>query len=307
MKKNLIILLMALLLLPSGLHATSSTSTKSDYCGYNPRFNDWQPTKFCYVVQPGDTLWGIADQYLGSGFLWQELTIYKEPGTKQQELPDPRQLEVGTRIKIQRDQFEVYSGYRYIGDFDFTRQDNTVYTVSRNHGGKAVINQGQQFYDGPFNFVRDLHIDPETGNLLYLVDTEAPNTCKDSYHGFRVVFNKQQNKHFSCGWDYQELIFSPNGELYAVRNNKGDKDAKEQFIVLSNIGNSPYYDYVDSLMWHDNKLIYRAQINDVWRVVINHQGQETYKYVENLKVENGAVNFDVIDENGDWVKKQIQL
>ena len=42
-----------------------------------------------YTVKPGDTLWGIAEQYLGSGNRWKELSGFSG---------DPKKLPVGTRI-----------------------------------------------------------------------------------------------------------------------------------------------------------------------------------------------------------------
>ena len=44
-----------------------------------------------HTVRPGQTLWGIADRYLGSGFKWRQLQGYTG---------DPRKMPIGTQITI---------------------------------------------------------------------------------------------------------------------------------------------------------------------------------------------------------------
>lgn len=56
---------------------------------FNPSWN--QPSGGDYIVKPGDTLWGIAQQYLGNGNRWGELGGYAG---------SPTALPVGQRIQI---------------------------------------------------------------------------------------------------------------------------------------------------------------------------------------------------------------
>ncbi len=53
-----------------------------------PRYTD-------YVVQPGDRLWDIAQKYLGDGKRYQEIVQIN-----QAQIPDPDNLQAGTRLKI---------------------------------------------------------------------------------------------------------------------------------------------------------------------------------------------------------------
>lgn len=75
----------------------------SAYAGYTSPQQNTNPYP-SYTVRPGDTLWGIAQKYLGSGDRWQELTGYSG---------QPRQLPVGQKINIPANQ-NTPQGPRYV-------------------------------------------------------------------------------------------------------------------------------------------------------------------------------------------------
>ena len=50
-----------------------------------------------HVVRPGDTLWELAERYLGSGYRWREILAVNA-----RLVGGPRQLEVGQTLRIPR-------------------------------------------------------------------------------------------------------------------------------------------------------------------------------------------------------------
>ena len=50
-----------------------------------------------HVVRPGDTLWELAERYLGSGYRWREILTVNA-----RLVGGPRQLEVGQTLRIPR-------------------------------------------------------------------------------------------------------------------------------------------------------------------------------------------------------------
>ena len=65
----------------------SNYSKASGGTGYAP---PPQPQANMYTVKPGDTLWGIAQNYLGNGANWQQLGYQG----------DPKRLQIGSQIRL---------------------------------------------------------------------------------------------------------------------------------------------------------------------------------------------------------------
>mgnify|MGYP001617682452 FL=1 len=57
-----------------------------------PKLEPEKPVE--YTVQNGDTMWDVAQEFCGSGFAWQQIATANE-------IPNPRLIEPGLRLKIQ--------------------------------------------------------------------------------------------------------------------------------------------------------------------------------------------------------------
>lgn len=305
------IIFLCLLFIPSHTQASESFG-KLGYCKQDvPIFNKSQPRHICYIMQSGDTLWSIAEKYYGSGFDWRKIKVFKG---EERLIQNHHRIESGVQLVIYKEQdlsSKRYPGYPLTDSFGIDSETGEIYQLSRHYGSGAVINVGADLYDGPFPFIKYFTIDEKTNHRMYLADTDEKSRCVEiigQYHGFRFIFNKKQNPHYSCGWDYQLLIFSPDGVHYALRNNEGTNRDHERFLVLSDLGNGPYYDYIDSLIWFDDDtLVYRAQNDDEWRIVVNHKDYQIFDYLENLKLEGGVIKFDARYSDQSWSKEEIRL
>ena len=260
-----------------------------------------------YTVKNEDTLWGISQKFYGTGFKWGELQIQREDGrTYNISEVDPRKLFVGTKILFKSNLFKPYNGYVWVENYGIDI-DNNIYTVSRNYDGMGVVNKDKEIYGGPFYYIRDLKV--IDNNIIYLADTKEVNdrNCGQyTYHGFQFVFNKNINPHYSCGWDYKLFELSPDKKHYAIRNNYADNTKPDKFLILSDLGNGEYYDYLDSIYWLNNEtIVYRAQNNDEWRVVINHKDIKVHEYLEDLTIREGTIYYKA-RENGIMVDKKIE-
>lgn len=316
MKKILTLMGMTVASLAFALPASAATPASGlDYCHGPQTFETpYEETSLCYTVERGDTLWGIADYYLGSGFQWKELFIRwderKQTNAEEYLDYDPRTLQPGMKVTIDTSQMDPYRGYEYVdGSPVFDPQTGNIISWSRNADGTGVVTSGNKVYGGPYHFVRNISVSEDEKHLIYLADTkgEEERVCSNASHGFQLVVDGEENSHYSCGWDYKLLTFNPRNTEYAVRNNQGDGANPEQFIVLSSIGNGFSYDYIDSLMWADDEtIVYRAQINDRWRIVINHRDQKVYDYIDNVRIEDGAIHFNARHEDGSWTEEKIE-
>ncbi len=280
------------------------------YCQGPQDFDtDFDEDTVCYTVKSGDTLWGIAETYLENGAKWRELEVsyaYRKKQDAPTYVTNPRLLQVGTKIAFNTSRLTPYSRYDFVdGSAIVDPQTGGLITWSRNRDGQGVLNIGDKIYAGPYAFMKHLRASQDGKNISYLADTKKGN-CSGEAHGYQFFVNGTANEQYSCGYDYKLLTYSPDGSAYAVRNNVGSKP--EQFFILSNIGNGVKYDYIDSLLWVDNKtLVYRAQTNDQWRVVVNHQDYAVYDYLENLKGENGVVSFDARHDDQSWTHEILTL
>lgn len=295
-------------LLIKNVYGTGDDTEGLHYCnGKLPVFNKNETTEICYTIKQGDTLWSVAEKYYGSGFKWNKIWTYQEDGHKIKNIKD---IAPGVQVIIyslaSNDMF-LYEGYSFINSLSIDSKTEEIFTVSRNNGYGAVVNVGKKLYDGPFEFVQSFFIDWRTNNKIYLVDDSKEKLCEQdesNRKGLRVIFNKNRNEYYGCGWDYKLLTFSPSGKHYAVRNNEGKNRYNEKFLVLSDIGNSQFYDYVDSMFWDKyNNLYYRAKINDRWVVAVNNVNGEKFNYLEDLKIENDVVKYKARNDNGAWVEK----
>jgi len=282
-----------------------------DYCSYEyPKFVSRVPNHLCYMVASGDTLWGIAEKHLGSGFEWRKLKAFVGNVNDFDPIEDPRKLKPGTKLVIKRQWDLVPPNQGHLIDgWGVDYQTGEIYVATGDR-----ISVGNSIYDQDLGSILYFTIDKETNNKIYITNTRDDDRCTkyDSQivnnWGLKIVFNKQRNPHFGCGMNFSLLTFSPDGKSYAIRNNKSNWAEKDQFIVLSNIGNGPFYDFSDSIMWYDNNtLIYRAQNNDEWRVVVNNKDYAVYDYLENLRMEDGTIKYDARHKDGSWTKEEITL
>jgi len=201
------------------------------------------------------------------------------------------------------------------GDFVIDPQTGLPIVWLREAGGEGRLIESDSSYDGPYNFIRNIRISSDWKNISYLAETKSfgeecqERTYTGSYqgaHGYQFIVNKKVNPFYSCGWSYGLLTYSPDSTHYAIRNNKEQNTDSDQFIILSDIGNGPYYDFSDSLFWFDNNtLVYRAQNDDVWRVVINHKDVVIFDYLEDLRLEDGKIKFRARHDDQSWSDEEI--
>lgn len=289
-------------------------STKDlDYCNADELLPNLRPLHgpkplgLCYTVKSGDTLWSIAQRYYGSGFKWNQLIeVYNsshwhdglpwpiEGWNYYSRITDPRQLAVGIKVRITIEESILNSS-----------TSETYHTWSDSPGTSIFIGKKQdKRYDGPFGWLYEFLIDRKTNNLIYIVGARENGWGGD----LQLIVNKERNPYIGPGANFDLFTFSPNGKNYATRTNIRQNDPNPGFIILSNINNGPEYDYSDSLIWYDDDtLIYRAQNNDQWRVVVNHKDYKVFNYLENLRVENGVVKFDARHDDGSWTKEELIL
>ncbi|MFA5946042.1 MAG: hypothetical protein WC802_04010 [Patescibacteria group bacterium] len=113
------------------------------------------------------------------------------------------------------------------------------------------------------------------------------------------------------GNDVQKPALNNTGTHYAFRVNSHDPNhwtGPDSFAIISDLGNGAYYDYIDSLIWvDDDTFVYRAQTNGEWRVVINHVGQEAFKYVDFLTVSKGVITYSAEHEDGTWTDEALRF
>lgn len=279
------------------------------YC-HGPQDFDtyYDEDNICYSVKAGDTLWGIAKFYLGSGLKFSDLEISYEYRKKQNALTyisNPKLLQVGSKINFNTSQLEPYGGYDSVdGPALVHPETGKLITWSRNRDGKGLLNAGNEIYAGPYAFVKHLRASKDGKNISYLAKQEG--VCLQQGEGYQFFVNGQPNECCITGNDFKLLTYSPDGLQYAVRNNIGSDP--EKFLILSSIGNSEKYDFLDSLFWADNeRLVYRAQINDEWRIVVNNKDYLVYDYLENLAIKDNIIAFDARDNNQNWTHETVML
>lgn len=285
-----------------------------EYCSTKTIFVNRTPIPACYKVKPKDTLWAISKKYFGTGFDWEKLKVFSETRSGNIKIEEPEKLQIGTRIL-------VFEGWEIGGSdnghgWGLDSKSGDLYTI-KSH----TIYKNDEVYDDGFSWVLFFTLDKRTNNKVYIVNTKSRDnaTCFSTSKildpgtpipeaGYQVVMNKEINDYYSCGQDFKLLTFSPNGKYYAIRNNTNQDSQKMRFIVLSNMKNGPEYDFIDSLIWYNNDtLVYRAQNNDQWRVVVNHEDYAVYDYLENLRLENGVIKFSARHDDGTWSEEKISL
>lgn len=301
-----------------------NTGWNIEYCDTDTIFVNRRPIHACHVVQECDTPWSLAEKYYGDGSQWKKIEVYyKSTRSNSPEVfEDPyTKLEPGTKLIIWK-AWEVGGSKNEEAGWGIDSENGDIYTTpSIMDNLPLAIYVNGKIYDGPFNALQFFTIDKRTNNKIYVASTRSGddgqcyvnNTGRSGGKqelgpGFQIIFNKERNIYFSCGSDYKLLTFSPDGKHYAIRTST-DQDSNEiKFLALSNIGNGPYYDFLDSLIWYNNDtLVYRAQNNDEWRVVVNHKDYKVFNYLENLRLDGGVIKFDARHDDGSWSKEEIIL
>ncbi len=273
----------------------------------------WTDDYVCYTVKSGDTLWGISERFYGDGAQWKTLAVNVMARSNKhvtEYLSDPRLLQIGTKIVFNNRLIEPYPGYALVyGDVAQNPETGELLTISGSgtRPGGLVIHSGDELYDGPYPYIWRMRMSPDRSMLTYFVDTKPSRQsgCPNNYHGYQLVLNKVANEHYSCGRDFKLFSFSPNNNHYILRNNTGSDP--EKFIVLSDLGNSQEYDYIDELQWiNDDTFVYRAQIDDVWRVVVNNEEWGVHEYLRDIKEregDGGVWSYEVRNADGSYYKE----
>jgi hypothetical protein len=266
----------------------------------------WGYNAYCHIVEPGETLWSIAERYYGDPYLWEQLKLYDEGNEfdiTRLSPDDPKALMPGNTLVLwQALQFSSSYNEKTAGGIsDGWGLDTDTGDLFTATDQKIYINK--DIYDGPFGWTRRFFIDERTNNRIYLISPPSgPRGVQ------QLVVNKERNPYLGKGYGFEMLIFNHNEDLYAVRTNIRQDVPDPGFIILSNIGNGPEYDYSDSIIWYDSDtLLYRAQNNDEWRLVVNHEDYATYDYLENLRVEDDIIKFDARHDNGSWTQEEIYI
>lgn len=300
----------------AALEAHAATPSEGlDYChGPHPFEIDWDESALCYTVKPGDTLWGISEKYRGDGSLWPYLIIrydYRRSSEVKLLMEDPRTLQPGTKIAIRTYMMEPYPGYPSIGGAPvLDPQTNEIISYSRKNTGEGVVTSGDKIYAGPYSFVKHIRASEDGKNISFFADTKQSGQikCSTVNRGYQFVVNRVENPHYSCGHDWKLLTYSQSGSHYAIRNNLGDGAVTEKFKVLSDLGNGPYYDYADSIIWADDEtIVYRAQNNDEWRIVVNHEDRATFDYIDDIRVMREEIIFRARHDDGSWTTESIHF
>lgn len=267
-------------------------------------------TAYCYKVEAGDTLWSIAEKYYGDSHLWGQLKIYddKENYSFSRTAPDdPTALSPGTEIVLW-DALQFGFDERASGGItegwglDIDTAD--LFTTNRQN---IYINK--DIYDQGFDSLASFLVDERTNNKVYIVRPKREQGESWSWSDelkYQFVFNKQRNPYIGPGANFELLTFNHDEDKYVVRTNVKQDVPDPGFMALSNIGNGPEYDYLDSFIWYDNDtLVYRAQNDNQWRIVINHEDYKIYSYLENLRLEEDIIKFDARNEEGKWTQEEI--
>jgi len=297
---------------------------------YNCFGNHGQATNHvCYDVKNGDTLWGIADRFLGSGYRWTDL--YDGPkdnaafnnGKPNRFIDLNSPLESGDVIGMTvRDMFEnIYvSSNGYFARNITIGPYNDDQLVLLHFYGTSIRGTypelGENDYIGPesdalmLNGIRygDAYRAishtrfSESGKHVSFVGRKSHNTCY-------FVMDERENQIIDCGNDISDPVMSHKDNNYIVRVNQ-NRDyigtGSDQFMVMSDLGNGEYYDYVDSMVWIDDaSFAYRVKKDNKWAIVVNHEPQEFYKYIDFLTVEQGGLKYSIENEDGSWTDVEI--
>lgn len=281
-----------------------------DYCDrpVQPFDQDFEQIFVCYTVQKGDTLWSIAKKFYREPKEWNYIQKFLG-GYERGEAGHPRRLFVGSRLALNVTLFRPYRAYAFVENgYVIDPLTNKLITVSRQYDGKGIIVKGDELYDGPFEYIRHLRISADGKNLSYEVDAGPDPLCKKTVHSFQIAVNKIINTHHGCGWDHKLMAYSPSGSHYAVRNNKEQDASSDQFLVLSDLGNGPYFDFVDSLGWADDATFYyRARSGSRWLVVVNHKEIASGEYLTDLKMKDSSLVFQMRGLGNSWKEQKITL
>jgi len=265
-------------------------------------------TAYCHKVEEGDTLWSIAEKYYGDPHLWEQLKIYDDKDNydlSRVSPDDPKVLSPGMELVLWN-AFQFSYDERTAGGMveGFGLDTDTVDMFTTNRQNIYINND---VYDQEFSSLRAFFVDERTNNKIYIVipkKEEGESRANGLKQQF--VFNKQRNPYIGPGENFELLTFNHDEDKYVVRTNIKQDVPDPGFMALSNIGNGPEFDYLDSLIWYDNDtLIYRAQNDDQWRLVINHEDYQVYNYIENLRLEEGVIKFDAREEDGEWAQEEI--
>lgn len=281
----------------------------------------------CYTTELNDSLWTIAERFLGSGSRWRELDA--NPPNRETYTNPSKQLWVGTEVGIHGssllpDEFRNNSGTYEAFNVIASPYNDDIFLVVKNviNDSKTVFINGVEYDDGsvktddgyrvPNIYSSITNIGFQENGDVFFIGRYTPNGRTQD---FCDLFVDQIQYGFWCGDDVQNPIFSPSGEDFILRTDGQHPDDRDRSGRVHIFGSYPqipaegwfYAADIDSITWiDDNSYAHRRYDLKDWWIEIRYMDQvNTHERigpfdetVEIVSAENGVINYSVEQQDG---------